>query len=197
MIRCIVERGNATRKLEAVRVGSKMDHKRILIAAASKTGTARRCAALLADRLPNGWAEVCNLEQKQPSPADYDLVVVGGSVRMGRLHKAARQYLRSNQMVLQAMPAAYFVCNCFVEQTQAILQNNIPSVLLRAAICADSFGGVMELDAQRGIDRVIAGMAAKTLDAHAAGGICQKAIDDFAAVLIKTLAVSEQQKRGS
>ncbi len=172
-----------------------MDQKRILIAVASKTGTTRKCAALLADRLPNGWAEVCNLERERPSPADYDLVVVGGSVRMGRLHKAARQYLNFNQMLLQAMPAAYFLCNCFVEQKEAILQNNIPAALLSTAICADSFGGVMELAAQRGIDRLIAGMAAKTLDAHAAGGICLEAIDDFAAALIKTLTAPEQQKR--
>ena len=84
---------------------NEMTQKRIRIAAASTTGTTRQCAALLADRLPNGWAEVCDLERERPSPDGYDLAVVGGSVRMGRLHKAARQYLNTNRILSSAMPS--------------------------------------------------------------------------------------------
>ena len=163
------------------------NHKRILIAAASKTGTALQCAALLAGCLPDGLAEICDLTRNRPSPADYDLAVVGGSVRMGALHKAARQYLRSYRSLLQNMPAAYFICNCFVEQKETILKNNFPDALLQTAVCADSFGGVMDLSVQKGMDRLIAGMAARTLDSNAAAGIRKDSIDAFADALMRAL----------
>ena len=78
-----------------------MKQKRIFIAVASKTGTTMRCAIRLAGLLSDHSVEVCDLTREQPSPAGYDLVIVGGSIRLGRLHPAARRYIRSHQALLQ------------------------------------------------------------------------------------------------
>ena len=162
-----------------------MKQKRIFIAVASKTGTTMRCATRLAGLLSDHSVEVCDLTREQPSPAGYDLVIVGGSIRLGRLHPAARRYMRSNQALLQNMQAAYYICNCFVEQKEALFQSNVPAGLLEKAVCTDSFGGELDLDRQKGLDKLVAKMAVKSLDGHAVREICTHSIEAFATAIQK------------
>ena len=73
-----------------------------LIAYASKTGTAEKCARMLAERLPD--ATLCDLCKEKPDPGAYDQVIVGGGVRMGALHVDARQYLDGCKPVYEVLP---------------------------------------------------------------------------------------------
>ena len=158
---------------------------RILIAYATKTGTAQKCAGMLADLL--GGVQLADLSAEQPDPADYDLVIVGGGVRMGLLHKVAREYLKRWESALAGQVAAYFVCNAFVNQTEEVLRQNIPPVLLEKAVCADTFGGELEPEKLKGIDRLIVRMVTSSGGAKEAVRIRRERIDAFAAAVRKAL----------
>ena len=132
-----------------------------LIAVAGKTGTTMRCAALLSVQL--GGAQIINLELKTPDPADYDLVIVGSAVRMGRLHRKVADFLARYEQALLAKPFACFVCCGFGEQAQEYLKTGFGPALLAHACAAGSFGGEMRTEELTGMDKFLVGMVAKSL----------------------------------
>ena len=91
-----------------------------LIAYASKTGTAEKCARMLAERIPD--ATLCDLCKEKPDPSAYDQVIVGGGVRMGALHVDARQYLDGCKPILLQKRLGLFLCAGFVEKADACLK---------------------------------------------------------------------------
>ena len=97
-----------------------------LIAYASKTGTAEKCARMLAERLPD--AKLCDLCKEKPDPGAYDQVIVGGGVRMGTLHVDARQYLDGCKPILLQKRLGLYFCAGFVEKAASCLKTtSIPS----------------------------------------------------------------------
>ena len=54
---------------------------KILIAYHSKNGTSEKCAQLLLKQV--GAADLADLKKKTPDFESYDLIVIGGSIRMG------------------------------------------------------------------------------------------------------------------
>ena len=125
---------------------------RILIAYATKTGSTAHCADLLAAALEKaGLPEpvIADLSAGRPDPAAFDGIVVGGSIRAGRLH------LTRYAKTLAGKPFAFFLCNAADEQTETLIRENLPEPLLRNACCTASFGGSLELDKQTGFDRLI------------------------------------------
>ena len=66
---------------------------RILIAYAGKHGTTKECVDRLQTALKYKDVFVVDLNRETPKVEDYDLCIVGASVRFGRLQKAARNFL--------------------------------------------------------------------------------------------------------
>lgn len=136
---------------------------KILLAYASKTGTTEKCAKLLASYL--GEVHLVDLSKLTPNVESYDCVIVGGSIRAGMLHKAAKNYVKNNALALIKMPAAYFICTMAPsENAKEYVEKNIGAELLSAAICVDSFGGEMDMAKMKGLDRLVAKMANKAVD---------------------------------
>lgn len=125
-----------------------------LIAYASKTGTTEKCAKMLAEQLKN--ADIFDLKSGKPDISGYELVVVGGSIRAGMLHKAAKKYIKNNCELLKSKKVAFFVCSSDTERGQDFLKANIPAELLEKAVCGDTFGGEMDLSKQTGLFKLIA-----------------------------------------
>lgn len=121
---------------------------------ATKTGTTKECAELLKKQLPD--AVLCNIETDKITPDNYDCIVVGGCIRMGKLHKAAVKFITDNKEVLMNKKCAFFICCGFPEQAEAFLVQNIDKELLSHSVCAASFGGKMELEKLKGMDKFIA-----------------------------------------
>jgi len=120
-----------------------------LIAYASKTGTTESCARRLSELIEG--ADVVDLQKNKPNPYDYELVVVGGSIRAGMLHGTAKKYIKNNAEALKGKKLAFFVCSADTERAEEYFRANISAELLDAAVCADSFGGEMDLDKQKGL----------------------------------------------
>ena len=133
---------------------------KILIAYASKTGATSKAAKLLAERFSN--VTLRDLTVGSPNPDDYEAVILGGSIRMGVLHKDARKWLEEYGEVLVTKKFGCFICHGFPEQAPQLLEQNIPQELLEVAVCADSFGGELDEKKLRGMDRLIMKMELKS-----------------------------------
>ena len=80
---------------------------------------------------------------------------------MGNLHKAAKDFILRNKAVLMRKKCAFFLCNCFSSRTDAFLEQNIPEELLKKSIASGSFGGELNADRQKGLDRIITKLVSK------------------------------------
>ena len=158
---------------------------KILIAYAGKSGTTAKCAKLLAEKLPG--AVVADLCETTPGPTDYDTVVIGGCIRMGQLHKRAKQYIVQHENILSQKQAAYFICCGFPANKDQLFSSNIPAVLLKKAVTVQCFGGEMQLDRLHGLDKLIAKMVTKsTVDQkNAPPSLQYDRIDEMATIIQK------------
>ena len=121
---------------------------------ATKTGTTKECAELLRKQLPD--AVLCNIESEKITLDNYDCIIVGGSIRMGKLHKVAAKFIAENKSALMNKKCAFFICCGFPDQAEAFLVQNIDKELRAHSVCAASFGGKMDLDKLSGMDKFIA-----------------------------------------
>ncbi|MEG0829224.1 MAG: flavodoxin domain-containing protein [Anaerovoracaceae bacterium] len=132
----------------------------VLIAYASKTGTTEKCAKILKALVDD--ATLCNLAKEKPALNEYNFIIIGGSIRMGKLHKSAKEFITKNKDTLMDKKTAYFICNCFPDNVEDIIQKNIPADLLKKAIVASSFGGEIDPTKQKGMDKLITKIVAKS-----------------------------------
>ena len=131
---------------------------KILIAYASKSGTAKAAAELLATHLKNHEVTVTDLEKNDPVLGDFDYIVLGGPIRMGKAHKALRRFLKGRERELCDMPHTLFLCCGIPEQFENYLERTYSAALLESAEEAVYFGGELDVAKQRGFDRWVARM---------------------------------------
>ena len=131
---------------------------KILIAYASKTGSTREMAQMLAEHLPNQDVTLCDLSEKQVDPAAFDYVVIGGPIRMNRAHKALRSYVAKYERTLCEIPHTLFLCCAFSEQFDHYLRVSFTSEIIQTAEDAVYFGGDLSLSRQRGLVKLLTRM---------------------------------------
>lgn len=125
-----------------------------VICYASKTGTTKKAAEMLKEQISD--AVLCDLEKEKINVADYDCVIVGGSIRMGQIHKAAKKFVTDHMSELMEKKCAFFICNGFADQAETFLVQNFGQELLSHSICASSFGGELDVMNLKGMDKFIA-----------------------------------------
>lgn len=100
---------------------------KILIAYHSKNGTSEKCARLLLKQV--GDADLADLKKKTPDFESYDLIVIGGSIRMGMYTRPVRKALKKYEEVLQQKKVIYFI-NCAFPETG---KNIIRTIFLKSS----------------------------------------------------------------
>ncbi|MEE0969398.1 MAG: flavodoxin domain-containing protein [Clostridia bacterium] len=136
---------------------------KILIAYATKTGTTKECAMLLADEFHQHEVEIIDLSLSSPCISKYDIAIVGGSIRMGKLDKRVYNFLQENKSTLDKTKTAYFICNGLNEDNNVreYFKKCFPSGLIESAVIYDSFGGEFKVEKQKGLDKFIVKMILK------------------------------------
>ena len=129
---------------------------------ATKTGTTEKCAKLLAEKLEE--ATLVDLRKDTADLNQFDCIIVGGSIRIGTLNKFAKRFIEKNKEILKDKKTAYFICSASTEQLEEMFSRNISKDLLESAICYDTFGGEMDINKQKGIDKFIVKMVSKNKD---------------------------------
>ena len=112
---------------------------KILIAYSTKSGAARKCAGLLAQELSG--CIISDLEKESPRPDDFDIIIIGSGVRMGKLYKPVCNFIKENQAALLQKRVAYFLCNAYPDTIQKTVSKNLTEQLITSSICIESFGG--------------------------------------------------------
>lgn len=118
---------------------------KILIAYASKTGTAAECAGMLRDELRGAEVTVADLTVARPDPDGFDVVIVGGSVRYGKLPKPLRAYLLERQTELEASVHGLFLCCGSGHDFEDYRDRLFPQSVTASAFAVLNFGGRLRL----------------------------------------------------
>ena len=138
---------------------------KIAIIYATKSGTTRECAEILAQHLHRHDVSVFDVS-KAPDLEAYDAIVLGFSVRMGRAIKSARRFMRENTDTLARKNASYFICCGFIDCFDEYAKKTIPQELLSAASDVSCFGGHLDPSRVKGLDKIVV----KSVRAEILGG---------------------------
>lgn len=132
-----------------------------VIVYASKTGTTEKCANLIAKEIKD--VTIVNIEEQNVDINQYDLVMIGTPIRIGFIHKKVKQLIKNNFELLKTKKTAYFICCGFSENEKQYYEQNIAKELLDKSIIYTTFGGEMNLEKQKGFDKVIVKMVSKNI----------------------------------
>lgn len=128
---------------------------RIAILYTTVGGTTRECAELLAKELTNQSVELFDISESQPTLADFEVVVLGFPIIMGKAAKPMRKYMKAHKDELKGVRAAYFICCGFVDCFEDYVKKNISSELVESAIDVTCLGGSLDPARFKGLNKMI------------------------------------------
>lgn len=118
-------------------------------------GTTRESASLLAEELKNHEVELFEIGKNEPEIGNFDIVVVGFPIMMGRASKSARNYMKMNKEALKNTKTAYFICCGFVDCFEEYAEKCIPAELRDCAVDVTCLGGSLDPDRFKGLNRFV------------------------------------------
>ncbi len=117
---------------------------KILIAYASKNGTTAECANQLQALLKGLSVTVCDLSAETPSLDDFDIVVLGSSVRFGKLLPPMRRFLKEQKEALLKKNVGIFLCCGLAHEYEDYFMRLLPFEIREAAFRSLYFGGSLK-----------------------------------------------------
>lgn len=128
---------------------------KVLIVYATKNGVSKRACEMLKEKL-NNFCEVdlFDIKDTPPSPASYDVAVVGGSIRMARLNKALKKYIKDHGETLSNMHSAAFICCGLTNDFDDYVVTEIPKSI-KFSLGIECFGGELKTDRVKGMDKIL------------------------------------------
>ncbi len=128
---------------------------RILIAYASKNGSVKACVERLQTALKGMDVTVADLALDRPSLEEYDTVVVGGSIRFGRLLSPVKTFLAEEESTLLQKRLCLFLC-CGLAHEYEYYHERVFSTPLREHAYQDLyFGGSLRTDGLKLFDKLV------------------------------------------
>ncbi len=129
---------------------------KILIVYSTYGGVTQKCANMLSEILKEKHDVylVNAREEEIPPPINYDVAVIGSSVRIGSINKKIKKYVKSNMDVLISMPCAVFYCCGYTKQFQEYADTQMPAKFL-PSLGYHLFGGELKPDKLSGMDKII------------------------------------------
>lgn len=128
---------------------------KVLIVYATRGGASREAAEMLARRIGSrADVSLYNIEENPPSPDGFDVAVVGGSIRMGKLNKKLKRYIRSNLDTLSSMPCSVFMCCGLSKDFEDYKIMQLPKQL-KCSLGVQHFGGELKPDKLKGLDKLL------------------------------------------
>ena len=144
--------------------------KKIAIIYGGKTGTTKKCAGILKSLIPEAFVFSVNEDFKLD---DYDVLVFGSSIRMGRLDKGIRKLIKR-----QPYQQKFYVCHALPDY-QKIIDDALPSWFKEQAVSLKSFGGEIHIDEAKGFTKLLIKFMLKTVP-NQIKQIDEEAIQTFA-----------------
>ena len=134
-----------------------------IIIYSTKTETTKKCANILAQNLKDAATANINTIQNEDIQK-YDLIIIGTPIRIGLIDKKIKNFILKNQKILKTKKTAYYICCAFNENWKQYFEQNIPKEILENAITYNTFGGELNIEKQKGIDKLICKIVTKNMD---------------------------------
>ena len=139
---------------------------KVLIAYSSRQGTTAKCAKMLRDMLGSAEVECVDINKNTPpSPENYDVVVLGSSVRYGGVSKNVKKYIKAHKQALNAMPSAVFLCCGYPDRFEEYVKDQFKRDF-KPTYDFHCFGGELKPKQTKGIDRLIVSMVRRSILEH-------------------------------
>ena len=151
---------------------------KILIVYTSKYGCTSDCANSLKKKLPGNitLADITKVPM-QVDINDYDTIIIGGSVYIGRVSKNLRAFCERNLDDLLKKNIGVFLCSALTDQFNDTLKNNFPLLLLDNAKTTKLFGSEARLEKMNFMDKMM--IKAITKGDYSSFKISYNSIDEF------------------
>lgn len=133
-----------------------------LIVYATKYGCTEKCAKILSEKLIRK-VDLCNLKGgKSVELSQYDQLIIGGSIYMGKIRKEVSEFCTKNLSVLKEKKIGLFICGMQEgDQAETQLNQSFPEELLVNAVARESFGGEFRFNKMNFMERFIIKMVTK------------------------------------
>jgi len=119
----------------------------------TKHGSAEKAAGMLKAKL-DAETDIINLKHvKKPDISDYDTVILGASIYMGKIQKQMRKFIQEHIDELLKKNIALFIMAGQEEKAQETMENNFPTALFDHATAKDHFGHEMILKKMNFIEK--------------------------------------------
>lgn len=128
---------------------------KVLIVYSTRQGVSRQASEMLAQRMGNkASVSLFNIMDTPPAPDGFDAVVIGGSIRFGKLNKALKKYIKNNTHTLSSIPCAAFLCCGISKDFNDYATMQLPKGL-KCSLGIHYFGGELKPDKIKGFDKLI------------------------------------------
>jgi len=138
----------------------------------TKYGTTEKVAELISKSIENHNKdndesediELINLKEKDDINLDFDVLIIGSSVYMGKIRKEVKNFLKKYKDSLIEKQFALFICGA--NEIDGIKQVNkvFPSEIVNHSIATGFLGGDLNLDKMNFLERKIAQAIIKAED---------------------------------
>lgn len=158
-----------------------------LIIYSSKTGTTKKCAALLAANIGADSCDLFEVSENIPEISDYECVAIGSYVRMGVIDKKISAFLQKHKEELFGTKFGLFICSCLQDKVSDAITKNFSEEFMDHAAIIDWFGGTLPEDKIKGMDKFIVKSIIRIAKTDPTFSVCEKivpeSITNFANVL--------------
>lgn len=117
-----------------------------LIVYASQNGSTADCVDYLQSRLAGEVTTINVNDGKIPKLTDFDTILVGGSVHIGKIQRKITSFCKRNKKQLLEKNVGLFVCCYTAEDQEGFLESLFDSSLLAHATITAIFGGEMRYE---------------------------------------------------
>ena len=126
-----------------------------LIIYSTKTGTTKKCAALLAANIGADSCDLFEISEEIPEISGYECVVLGSYVRMGVIDKKISAFIQKHKAELFETKFGLFICSCLADKISEAITKNFSDEIMDHAAIIDCFGGELPKDKIKGMDKLI------------------------------------------
>ena len=142
---------------------------KIAILYGTKYGTTEKVAELISrlienhNKNDNGLTDVklINLKEKDNVNLDFDVLIIGSSVYMGRIRKEVKNFLKKYKNTLIEKHIALFICGANEIEGIKQIDKVFPSEIVDHSIVTAFLGGELNLDKMNFFDSKIAQLIIK------------------------------------
>jgi menaquinone-dependent protoporphyrinogen oxidase len=152
---------------------------RTLIIYATKHGSVENAVRLLKEKLEGEITVINIMNEDPPELNEYDNVILGGSIYLGKIQKRLSKYMEKHLTDLLSKRIGLFICGAEREEIrEKELIGSFPEKLFEHAVCKEIFGYEIHFEDMNFIEKKVVGSILGYKDNYSE--LSEPKIDSFA-----------------